>query len=120
MHFDLDCIGNFVILNKLGKNIKPGMVSVTFFNDDGTAIVTSYQHTQLSFPSLSKKLMLHYSFLRYCRTLRCVFDVLFFQKTKLCPNHKISESFILFLQCSSLELDIPISLRKKDSMQFPL
>jgi hypothetical protein len=42
VHLDPDCIGNLVVLNKLSKDIKTGMISVSFFNNDGTAIITSF------------------------------------------------------------------------------
>ena len=42
VHFDLNCIGNFVVLVQLSKDIETGMVFVTFFNDYGASIITPY------------------------------------------------------------------------------
>ena len=42
VHFDLNCVGNFVVLVQLSKDIETGMIFVTFFNDYGTSIITPY------------------------------------------------------------------------------
>ena len=42
VHFDLNSIGNFVVLVQLSKDIETGIIFVTFFNDYGTSIITPY------------------------------------------------------------------------------